>query len=120
MVVFKLLRVGVAAVNVSKSDGTGAVGALKVTADMVVNFEERTATLYNRRLNQVWFPEINESEQEALARKIRSLAKNEPETMPLDTVLAFIAQGGTVKSRTAKITVITIRKHVGSILIPVI
>jgi hypothetical protein len=94
----------VAVVNVSKSDGIRTVGALKITADLVADFENRTATLYNRRLDKMWFPELDEAGQEALGRKIRSLAKNEPEVMPLDTVLAYIAQGDAAKGEAAKLS----------------
>jgi hypothetical protein len=98
------VTVWVAAVNESKSDSSRTVGALKITADMVVDFEKRTATLYNRQLDKTWFSELDETGQEALVNKIKSLAKNEPEVMPLDTVLAYIAQADAAKGGTANLS----------------
>lgn len=93
-----------AAVDEAKADGKQSVGALKGTAEMVANFEQRTVTLYNRRLDEVFFPELSETERNRLTGKIKSLVRNEPETMPLDVVLAYIAQGDSQKKRTAKLS----------------
>ena len=94
----------VAVVNQLKSGGERTIGALKVTADMVADFDNRTATLYNRRLVDTYFPELSETERDKLIQKIKALARNEPETMPLDTVLAYITQSETSKDQAARIS----------------
>jgi hypothetical protein len=94
----------VAAVDEAKADGTQSIGAIKGTADMVANFEARTITLYNRRLDEIFFPELSDKERNRLTSKIKSLVRNEPETMPLDVVLAYIAQGDSLEQRAAELS----------------
>ncbi len=93
-----------AAVDQNKASGKRSVGALKGTADMIANFDQRTVTLYNRRLDAVYFPELSEREQTRLEDKIRSLMRSEPQTMPLDVVLAYIAESESQKVRSTKLS----------------
>lgn len=88
-----------AVVNEQKNGGQRSVGAIKVSAELIVDFDRRSATLYNRRLEKTYFPELSDAETQALVSKIKALARNEPETMPLDSVLAYIAQADSSQQR---------------------
>ncbi len=93
------VTVWMAAVVDPKQGGTRTVGALKLSADMIADFDKRTVTLYKRRIDEAYFPELNQAESNRLVGKIKALARNEPRVMSLDTVLAYFAQGEALKRR---------------------
>jgi hypothetical protein len=93
------VTVWLAAVVDPKQGGERTVGALKLSADIIANFDTRTVTLYDRRIDEAYFPELSQAESERLVGKIKALARNEPRIMPLDTVIAYFAQGEVGKRR---------------------
>ena len=71
------------------------VGAIKVKADIIVDFDERLVSVYNRSILESYFPELGEKEAEAFTEQLRSNIRTEMEYIPLDVLLAYLVDDET-------------------------
>jgi len=77
-------------------DGDAEVfGTLKYRADMVVDFGNRLVTIYDRELLEINFPELDEARQATLLVTLGDNVKTQPETIPLDVFLGYVAEDAT-------------------------
>ncbi len=75
----------------SYDESVDIVGALKLKASIVVDFEDRTVTVFDRKLLESYFPELEQKDADALAKQIADNFRQEPEIFPLDVMLAYLA-----------------------------
>jgi len=72
-------------------DSQPTYGAIKFSADMVVDKDNRLVTIFDRTILEVNFSELDEAQAEALTAALSANIKTEPETIPLDVVLGYVA-----------------------------
>ena len=71
--------------------GEPTFGAIRYKASMVVDREHRLVTVFDREILEIQFTELGEAEAAELEEILRGNIATEPETMPLDVVLGYVA-----------------------------
>ena len=72
------------------SEGEATVGAIKYSAKMVVDLDDRVVTIFDRELLELKFPELDDIQLASLTAELRAGISTQPETMPLDVVLGYV------------------------------
>lgn len=73
------------------TDDETVFGAIKYRAAMIVDRENRLVTIYDREILELRFPDLDEAQAETLVTNLRANIKSEPEILPLDVVLGYLA-----------------------------
>ncbi|MEL6567666.1 MAG: hypothetical protein AAFQ22_04550 [Pseudomonadota bacterium] len=73
--------------------GDPTFGSTKYKASMVVDRQNRLVTVFDREILDIQFPELDEAEAAELEETLRRNIATEPETIPLDVVLGYVADG---------------------------
>jgi hypothetical protein len=73
--------------------GLAAFGAIKFSADIVVDRDNRLVTIFDREILEVEFSELDDAGAASLTTALSASIRTEPETMPLDVVLGYVADG---------------------------
>ena len=81
------------AASFQPTGGDPTFGAIKYKARMVVDRQNRLVTVFDREILDIQFAELDEAEAAELEEILRNNIATEPETMPLDVVLGYVADG---------------------------
>ncbi|MEO1476705.1 MAG: hypothetical protein AAFS13_10025, partial [Pseudomonadota bacterium] len=73
--------------------GDPTFGSIKYKASMVVDRQNRLVTVFDREILDIQFAELDEAEAAELEEILRRNIATEPETIPLDVVLGYVADG---------------------------
>ncbi len=73
------------------SGGREVFGAVKYRAKMVVDQANRLVTIYDREVLEIKFPTLSDEEVRRLIVELRANVVSQPEIMPLDVVLRYVA-----------------------------
>ena len=73
--------------------GDPTFGSIKYKASMVVDRQNRLVTVFDREILDIQFAELDEAEAAELEKLLRRNIATEPETIPLDVVLGYVADG---------------------------
>ena len=73
------------------NEGQPTYGAIKFNADMVVDKDNRLVTIFDRNILEVNFSELDDAQAANLKTTLSANIKTEPETIPLDVVLGYVA-----------------------------
>ncbi|MEO1490309.1 MAG: hypothetical protein AAFR88_12870, partial [Pseudomonadota bacterium] len=80
------------AASYRRKTGEPAIGAIKYRTKMLVDRTNRLVTVYDREILEVQFDELDEAERSALMAELRANIRTDPETIPLDVILGYVAQ----------------------------
>lgn len=81
---------GFIAVSFMDNSQAETLGAIKFKASLVANFDERTATIFDKELLKTYFPEATELKKKEVIRALKETAIAQPSVLPLDVVLAYL------------------------------
>ena len=73
------------------NEGQPTYGAIKFSADMVVDKDNRLVTIFDRNILEMNFSELDDAQAATLKTTLSANIKTEPETIPLDVVLGYVA-----------------------------
>ena len=73
------------------NDDQPTYGAIKFSADMVVDKDNRLVTIFDRNILEMNFSELDEALTTDLQTTLSANIRTEPETIPLDVVLGYVA-----------------------------
>jgi hypothetical protein len=71
--------------------GQTAFGAIKYKAKISIDKRHRLVTIFDREVLQVQFSELDEAQAAELSAQLRANVRNQPETIPLDVMLGYVA-----------------------------
>ncbi|MEO1660315.1 MAG: hypothetical protein AAFR51_04960 [Pseudomonadota bacterium] len=74
------------------NDNQPTYGAIKFSADIVVDKDNRLVTIFDRTILEMNFSELDDAQAAALTTTLSANIRTEPETMPLDVVLGYVAE----------------------------
>ncbi|MEO0872691.1 MAG: hypothetical protein AAFY19_12160, partial [Pseudomonadota bacterium] len=80
------------AASYRRKTGEPVFGAMKYRAKMLVDRTHRLVTVYDREILEVQFDELDEAERATLMSELRANIRTDPETIPLDVILGYVAQ----------------------------
>lgn len=75
--------------------GPPTFGTVKYRAKLVTDLDTRLVTIYDREILEVQFSELDDADMARLAAELRATIQSEPETMPLDVMLGYVADTAT-------------------------
>lgn len=84
--------------------GQPVFGTIKFSADIVVDTKHRLVTVFNRDVLNANFSALSNEQSSQLIKTINSNIDNEPEVIPLDVVLSYLADG-TVIDGSVKVSI---------------
>lgn len=67
------------------------VGAIKIKASMLADFESRTISIFKREIIEAYFPELEKDAEIGLSKQIQESIKDSVEEFPLDILLAQLS-----------------------------